>query len=477
MSENTKPKSFFKKNLKQIIILIISLLIFIFLIFFLFFNKNKVDSNGNKINSLPSFNFSFSDLFKPNNNSDIDNNNNSSTTATSSEQYISTNYYFEGLIKVWDDPVAGYNYYTKPYQYTYQDENGEEKTTTLTKTILQFVDSKTGYIYEKDLSDPTSTPSQVSKQSYPDIVRAYFLNDKAGGKGRVFLQYIDGEIIKTVSATIPDYYNSPANLLNIVQLPNNIKNIAVSNDNTKLAYVVVKNKNTNGFNDVSSDWYYIDNLDNLYGKKIYSSEFTYWKLIPLNNGEIYAFTTDTYSQNNTLYKVNYSNSSLSTLTIVYGDHNGMNFLINQDNLLVSIATVNGTKLYQTNFPKETLVDTDLSNLSFQTLANKCNQNDTGGENLIICSVPKEISNYEYGLPDAWYQGMTTFDDNLYVVNNNYINGQLLYDFKNDGGLSENIDGKDLKINNQKTHLTFINKNDSSLWTLNIQNILYSGSGD
>lgn len=58
--------------------------------------------------------------------------------------------------------------------------------------------------------------------------------------------------------------------------------------------------------------------------------------------------------------------------------------------------------------------------------------------------------------------MTTFDDNLYVVNNNYINGQLLYDFKNDGGLSENIDGKDLKINNQKTHLTFINKNDSSL---------------
>lgn len=100
MVENTKPKSFFKKNLKQIIILIISLLIFIFLIFFLFFNKNKVDSNGNKINSLPSFNFSFSDLFKPNNNSDIDNNNNSSTTATSSEQYISTNYYFEGLIKV-----------------------------------------------------------------------------------------------------------------------------------------------------------------------------------------------------------------------------------------------------------------------------------------------------------------------------------------------------------------------------------------
>lgn len=149
--------------------------------------------------------------------------------------------------------MAGYNYYTKPYQYTYQDENGEEKTTTLTKTILQFVDSKTGYIYEKDLSNPTSTPSQVSKQSYPDTVRAYFLNDKDGGKGRVFLQSADEETIKTVSATIPDYYNSPANLLNIVQLPNNIKNVAVSNDNTKLTYVVVKNKNTNGFNDVSSD--------------------------------------------------------------------------------------------------------------------------------------------------------------------------------------------------------------------------------
>ncbi len=73
--------------------------------------------------------------------------------------------------------------------------------------------------------------------------------------------------------------------------------------------------------------------------------------------------------------------------------------------------------------------------------------------------------------------MTTFDDNLYVANDNYYFGQLLYDFKNDGKIDEIIDGKDLKINNTKTHLAFINKNDGALWTLNIANILNENSGD
>lgn len=450
-------KSFFQKNKKILIILFLAILSFSLLVYFLFFNQ-KTDTNGNKINNLPSFNFSFNNLFNSNNNTDLNDNldNQNASSSEETEDYLE-DYYFEGLIKVWNDPVAGYNYYTKPYKYTYQDETGKEITTTLTKTILQFVDSKTGHLYEKDLSEPTSTPYQVSVQSYPNIARAYFLNEEKGGKGRVFMQYLENNIIKTITATIPNYYGSPANLLNVANLPNNIKYITVSPDQTKLVYLIQKNKTINDYTDIYSDWYYISNLDQTYGSRVYTSDLAYFKLIVLNDGQIYAYNTDTSLEMGSLYKLN-MNSSVSSLELIYGEHSGMFFQINDNNLLVSITTANNTQLYTKTFTGQAFTDNNLSKLSINTLANKCAQT----KDLTICGVPKELSNYEYGLPDAWYQGMTTFDDNLYVVNSDYPQGQLLFDLKLDGDNTETIDAKNLQINDSQTHLAFLNKNDGSL---------------
>lgn len=474
-------KNFFQKYKKQLLIIFLAVLTFSLLLYFLFLNT-KTDANGNKVNNLPSFNFSFSDLFNSFKNETGQKIDENATTSIVGE--ISgglEDYYFEGLIKVWGDPVAGYDYYTKPYVYTYQDENGKAVTTTLTKTLLQFVDSKTGFIYEKDLSEPTSTPYQVTKQSYPNTLRAYFMNDTKNGKGRVFLQYLasDQETIKTVTATIPESTSYTANLLNVTNLSDNIKFITTSPNNQKLAYLLTKKKTTNGFQDSSSDWYYLDKLSDTYGERVHRSELTDWKLILLNTGEMYAYTTDSYSTKNTLYQVDKTNSSLDSLSLIYGDHNGMSFLINQNNLLVSLATANGLKTYTNNSFRgaETFSDYNLTSLNFQTLVNKCTQNDSENQNLIICAVPKEISNYEYGLPDAWYQGMTTWEDNLYVVNQDYPLGQLLFDFQQDSDYTEKLDAKSLKISDDKIHLGFLNKNDSSLWTLNIANILNTNTGE
>lgn len=469
-----ESKSFFKKYKKEIIIITLAVLVFGLLVYFLFFNKKEsanTDNSGNP--GLPTFSFSnlFNSIFGGNNE---DNNNNTNED----ENGVIGDYYFEGLIKVWDRPVAGYGFYNKTYTYKYIDEEtSEEKTGTDNKTILQFVDSETGYIYEKDLWDPQSSPVQVTEKSYPNVVRAYFMNDKNGGKSRVFMQYAEGNTIKTVSATVPEYHGSTANLLNIANLPDNIKFITTSPDAKKVAYVVTKNKTTNGFLDTYTDWYYISDVNETYGSRIYSSELSYWKLSLLNNGTVYAYTTPTYYEVNNLYKLNTGSSSLGKLSQVYGNHNGMYFNINNSNILVSIMTGNGLKTYKKSFDNKSFTDYDLSSLNFNTLIDKCGQNDSNGENIIICSVPKEIKTYEYGLPDAWYQGMTTWDDNLYLVNNDYPYGQLLFDIRNDSEYQDIIDGKNLNINNLKTHLAFINKNDGSLWTLNIANILSNESGD
>lgn len=470
--QNEKPKSFFKKYKKEIIIIILAILVFSLLLYFLFFNKKEnINTNGPENSGLPSFSFNnlFNSIFGNENN----NENNQDT-----DDVNNIDYYFEGLIKVWDKPVAGYGYYDKEYTYKYIDEEtGEEKTTYLKKTILQFVDSETGYIYEKDLSEPLSSPLQVTDKSFPNTVRAYFMNDKNGGKGRVFIQYEENNNIKTITASIPEYFGSTANLLNIASLPDNIKFITTSPDSKKLLYIVTKNKTTNDFSDFYTDWYYINDINNTYGNKIYTSPLFYWKASLLNDGTIYPFTIPTYFESNNLYKLSFSSSSLGVLKQIYGNHNGMFFNINDNNILVSIMTGNGLKTYKKSFDNKSFTDYDLSSLNFNTLIDKCGQNDSNGENIIICSVPKEIKTYEYGLPDAWYQGMTTWDDNLYLVNNDYPYGQLLFDIRNDSEYQDIIDGKNLNINNLKTHLAFINKNDGSLWTLNIINILNTEGGD
>lgn len=471
-----KKQPFFKKYKKEIIIIFFAILVFVLLVYFLFFNKKESLNNSNFNNPTLST-FSFNNLL----NNIFNNNDNNSSSTKNNENTGDEDlgeYYIEKLIKIWDKPVAGYGFYNKDYVYEYQDELGETQKEILKKTILQFVDSETGYIYEKDLSDPKSIPSQISKNSYPNIVKAYFINNSLGGKGRVILQYSSGDIIKTISATIPSSSSQPLNLLNIISLPDNIKNINYSPDNKKLVFTVVKSVNKGDFTDVYSDWYYIDNVDNLYGKRIYTSLFSFWKLIVLNSGEIYAYNTDSSYSKNNLYKLNSSVSSLGYLSLVYGPHFGMSFDIIKNKLLMSLYSANGIQLYKKDFSGEPFSDTDLYKLNFSTLSNKCTQSEHENTGLIICSVPKGIkNNYDYNLPDAWYQGMTTWDDNLYVVSADYPTGQLLFDIHNDSSYQDKIDGKTLKITPDNRHLVFINKLDGSLWTLNIENILSGEEGD
>ena len=453
--EQDKPKSFFKKYWKEIIFIFLSVLIFLGLIYFLFFKSRSGPNNSNSDTNKGLLGFNFKDLFNFTKNGSTNSNQNSTTTNSNGHQTIPnfSPYYVESLIQVWDEPVAGYGLYQKDNH-----------------SILQFVDSKTGYIYEKDLSEPTSTPTQITNTTYSNVGRAYFLNNSDSSKNRVFLQYFKNNNLKTITADIP---SSSGPLKNVDNLPDNISYISTSPDSQKLVYVVQKTTTTSdNFQDLTSDWYKIDKPTEIYGDRFYQSLFGYWKLIILNTGQVYAYTTDTYFESTNLYKVNTeASTSETTLEYIYGDHKGMSFLINSDSLVASIATASGQQVYHNNFSGGSLVDSDLTPFTFQTLSNKCTQNDSGGSNLIICSVPKQITNYDYGLPDAWYQGMTSWDDNLYIINSKYPSGQLLYDFKNDGNVSQAMDSKNLQINQTKDHLIFINKNDGSLWTLNIQNIL------
>ncbi|MEN9338637.1 MAG: hypothetical protein RI945_362, partial [Candidatus Parcubacteria bacterium] len=387
-----------------------------------------------------------------------------------SEENISEeNFYSEGLIKIWSEPVAGYGFSYKKYKYkyyTYKDDSMEEYEEEIvgeaTSTKITFVDSKTGYIYEKDLFAPTTTPRQITSSSFPNIAKAYFMNDDKNETSRVVLQYVsEREIVKTITANIPDYFGIPSRLINITEMPDNITNISISPDFKKAFYIVKKG---GGGNDYYTDWYLINKDTDTYGKRVFTSNLTYWKGAVTDTKDIFVYQASTAFEKSTLYKLG-SDSSLSQ---IYEGHTGNGFLINNSSTLNSMFTNSGLRTFlNMSFNKGNYSDKDLLGLGFNTLAEKCALSST----LTICGVPREIKNYDSGLPDGWYQGFTTWRDDLYVVNEEYPSGALLFDFKADGEVYDVIDSKELKINDLLTHLIFINNNDGSLWSLNINNIL------
>ena len=436
-------QSFIEKNKKELIIIIVVVIIFLIVVGVLFYFKNKNTTDGVGGN-LPSSNGSVS-LYSKNN---IDSNNINQNTGNNNID--DTEYYREGLINIWDKPVAGYGTYTK--------KGGSEN-------ILIFVDSDTGFLYQKNLNNPTSTPTQITTSSYPNVREAYFLN--ISGQNKVILQYSSNNTVKSVLANIPEYYNVPNSLENITVLDNNITNISVSEDYSKAVYSVAKNKITNNKKDVLSDWYLINSNGTT---KIYTSNLSNWKLQITNSGSIFAYSNETSIENSSLYLLN---NNTKTLKQIYSGHTGSSYLINNNSLLSSAFTNSGLKIYlNQNFNEGVFSDNNLSNLNFKTLTNKCFLG-----NIIICGAPKDIKNYDTGLPDAWYQGLTSWQDSLYLVNSDYTSGQLLFDINIDGGIIGDFDLKNIEVTKDQKHTLFINKNDGSLWSLNIDNIINVGTGD
>ena len=437
-------QSFVEKNKKELIIISVITIIFLIVVGILFYLKNK-NTNNVSGGNIPNKGESGS-LYSKNVNQD----NNGNQSTDNIEEENNNIYYIEGLIKIWDRPIAGYGFYNKKGS---------------TENILLFVDSDTGFVYQKNLSAPTSTPTQITNSSYPNIREAYFLN--IGNQNKIILQYSTNNTIKSILANIPSYYSVPNSLEKITTLDNNITNISISSDFSKAVYTVTKNRITNNKKDVFSDWYLINNSG---VNKVYTSELASWKLKITNSGNIYSFNNDTAIEKSGLYKLT-TNTNL--LNQIYSGHTGSSYLINDDSVLSSAFTNNGLKIYiNQNFYGDNFSDNNLSTLGFNTLTNKCY---LGG--LIICGVPKDIKNYDTGLPDAWYQGLTSWQDNLYVVNSEYPSGQMLFDLNIDGGINDSFDVKNIQVTKNQDHVLFINKNDGSLWSLNINNILNVGSGD
>ncbi len=348
------------------------------------------------------------------------------------------------LVQIWEKPATGQTFLTEQIlkEITSSSTQGTtsidvKRTVRATSSIIKFIDRTTGYVYGYSME--TGKTYQISNTLIPGIHDGYIFN---GGK-KYIARYHDQNknTIVTVLATIPNVQENeePLPLLSIEYIPYEVTSITRSEDATKVSYIVDSG-----------------NTSTIYSVGIKGQVFvasTPFKNLKLN-----------YSGNNLIVTTKPSAYVLGvTLSVpsfqpVQASRTG----------LMSIADTDG-KILSSMWAKEGLL-TFISNdntpvvLPIKTLAPKCS---FGYNNLLICGTPRTLQRGLEGLPDDWFQGRVSFNDDIYAVDVESNTSYPLYIFKDEEGF---FDVTMLDISNENFYLTFINKKDGSLWMINTENI-------
>jgi hypothetical protein len=369
----------------------------------------------------------------------------------------------ELLAKVSSMPVAGYGIFTK--ERIKVIETPPTPTTDTTPTIatnpttpavtptspttefvpaVRYVERATGNIYET-FADIISE-AKFTTTIIPQVYDAYF-----GDSGNsVVMRYLkeDGNTIESFVGKVPKEVlgqnTSPSELTGSF-LPENIKDISLSPNNSSIFYLFNNGDSTIGATASS------------YGDKknqIFSSSFNEWlsqwpnnRMITLNTKPSFGVPGFMYSLDPSVKKMNKILSGINGLTTLTSP-SGKLILYNDNNLTMHIYNIDTS---------------DAMSLGIKTMPEKCVW-DKASANL-YCAVPNYVTGTNY--PDVWYQGETSFSDQIWKVNIETGSATMLADPTSFSG-GEEIDGIKLSLNESETYLFFVNKKDSYLWELTLK---------
>ena len=179
---------------------------------------------------------------------------------------------------------------------------------------------------------------------------------------------------------------------------------------------------------------------------VFESSFTEW-LSQFISSKFIGITTKAANQLPTF--VYLLNTTTKTYEKILGDINGGTASFSPDAKKLA---------YNTSSLELNLYDIgtkSTKNLGVNTLAEKCSW---GTNEIIYCAVPKSVSGSQ---PDDWYQGLVSFNDSFWKIDTKSGTTTVLFDPKDLVG--SEIDGVNLKLDENQNYLFFVNKKDDNLW--------------
>ncbi|MFA6257139.1 MAG: hypothetical protein WCT29_02835 [Candidatus Paceibacterota bacterium] len=310
---------------------------------------------------------------------------------------------------------------------------------------LRYVDRATGNIYQT-FADKIEE-RKFSVTVIPKVYEAVFGN---GGEA-VVMRYVkgDGKSIETFFGKLPKEIlggdSTGENEVRGTFLPANITDLSLTADGKNLFYLFDSGETTIG-----------TTLDLTTEKKaqIFDSAFNEWLPLWPNSKLITLTTKPSYLAPGYMYKLDTGTKGFSQ---ILADITGLTTLTSPDGKKVLYA--NNTlalNIYHT--------DTKVSeSLGVRTLPEKC---VWGKDSLVIyCAAPKMVTGANY--PDIWYQGETSFDDQIWKIEVETGSASILLDPASTTA-GENVDGIKLSLDQGEKYLFFVNKKDSFLWKFDLE---------
>lgn len=371
---------------------------------------------------------------------------------TTEEEKIETK-----IQKVSSFPIAGFGVFMKERFKEITPPAESVTTTPATKTTklvapptefaptLRYVERDTGNIYQTFAEKIDER--RFSKTIIPKVHEAYFDNKTES----VAMRYLKGDnkTIETFLGLLPKEFlgadSAGINELKGSFLPDNISDMSVSPDSSKMFYIFNTGDSAVGIA--------LNTITNT-KSQIFNSPLTEWLSEWPNSKMITMTTKPSANVPGFMYSINPEKKDFNK---VLGDINGLTTLTSKDGKMILYGD-NNLSLKILN-----VSDNNSNSLSVRGLPEKCVWNSTNES--LYCAVPKSITNTVY--PDSWYQGEISFSDEIWKIDVKNGNATIIIDPSSSEG-GEEVDAIKLSVDETENYLFFINKKDSYLWKLNLK---------
>ncbi|OGG47746.1 hypothetical protein A3D66_03115 [Candidatus Kaiserbacteria bacterium RIFCSPHIGHO2_02_FULL_50_9] len=304
-----------------------------------------------------------------------------------------------------------------------------------------YMERATGHVYSVSVS--SGEAKRISNTTIPKVQSALWL---PGGSGAV-LQYLDTdeESIVTFSGAIAT--GTTERELAGTFLPRNILSVTLSPGGT-LAYVL---ENGEGGDVTTSQ------PNGAKKTLLFSSPLKEWLVSWPATSTIMLSSKPSGETPGFLYFIN---TTSKTLTSVLGNVPGLTAIANRSLSRVVFAEsgYGGISLKNLNTKTKEIAALPLNTLPLE----KCAWS-TLSDTVLFCAVPAEIPEGTY--PDLWYQGSVSFVDNLWKIELDSGNSTLLGILSDQSNTT--IDVVDPSISPDDRYVFFKNKNDGTLWSLEL----------
>ena len=310
---------------------------------------------------------------------------------------------------------------------------------------IRYIERGTGRIYETSSSSPII--SRITNSTYTRLYEAFF--DKKGDNVLIRGLMDDSETIQTrLGTTVLDTPTSTEMSLKTKELTPNLLSLTLSPEKDYFASYIQQKGVGSSIN--------IARLDGTGLFNVYKSPYREWLLSWPTTNTLILNTKPSAFAAGFAYSINTKTKAFQRIT---GGQPGLTTLVSPDgqNVLIGQTIEGSMKLGILNIKTNTYKD-----LYTRTLPEKCVWSKLE-KNTIFCAASESIVYAPY--PDAWYQGLVFFDDNIWKINTETQENKILSvvrDFAKNG-----LDATNLSVDANEDYLVFINKKDLSLWGLQI----------